>query len=130
MANVSKNNDYPVYIPDIITTPNEAFYKSLNDFFSYEIIDLLKDEKTVNYIKRIVEWKLCPNRNHRLWYSDCFNSSDNYQLTLIRICHICNQIFVVSGKFSTSYKFSKARNFLNNVINKPQSNRPLKMRLY
>ncbi len=127
---MSENNGYPVYIPDIITTPNESFYKSLNDFFSYKIIDLLKDKKTVNYIKRIVEWNLCPNQNHKLYHSNCFNLPDNCQLTIIRICHMCNQIFVVSGKFSTSYKFNKARNFLNNGVNKPKSNRSVKIRLY
>lgn len=124
-------NNYPAYIPDIIIPYDEACYKFLSDFFSYKFIDLLKEEKTANYIKRIVEWKLCPNQNHKLYHSNCFNRKNNYGITLIRICHACKLMFIISGKFSTNYKYNKALNILNNPQLKNKSRMSsIKIQLY
>lgn len=120
---MSENNDYPVYIPDIIPTHDEKFIKKFNSFFAYDIIHLHVDKNTVKYIKRIIEFKLCPKHSHKLYFMNCFNRLDNLKFTLIMACHVCNEMFVISGRYSTRLKFEKAIQFLNDKIKRDREYR-------
>lgn len=119
---MSENNGHPVYIPDIIPIHDEEFLKKFNSFFAYDIIHLHVDKNTAKYIKRIVEFKWCPNKEHRLYFMHCYNQA-NCKITLIMACHVCNEMFVISGRYSTRLKFEKAVLFLNDKIKKDREYR-------
>lgn len=102
------------YIPDVFLKIGESFYEKVNDFFSYKIIYLLPNKSNVKEIKDIIEFKLCPNYKHKMYYMNCFNPIDNYKVTFIRVCHLCNQMFVLSGRYSTKIRYKKAFNFFKN----------------
>lgn len=106
------------YIPDIFLTLSKPFCEKINDFFSYKTISLYPNKSNVKEIKDIIELKLCPNYKHKLYYANCFNPIDNYKVTLIRICHQCNQMFLLSGRYSTKEMYDKAFNFFIEPNNK------------
>lgn len=108
----------PIYIPDVFLKLGNAFYEKINDFFSYKIFYLHPNQKNIKEIKDIIEFRKCPNFKHKLYYADCFNPIDNYKVTLIRICHQCNQMFVLSGRYSTKIKYQNAFEFLYKQNNK------------
>lgn len=99
------------YIPDVFLTLSKAFYEKFNDFFSYKIIYLYPNKSNVKEIKDIIEFKLCPNYKHKMYYMNCFNPIDNLKVTFIRVCHRCNQMFLLSGRYNTKIMFERAFKF-------------------
>lgn len=108
-------NKYPVYIPDIFLTLGNSFYEKVNDFFSYKVIYLHPNKSNVKEIRDIIEFRKCPNFKHNLLFMNCFNPIDNYKVTLISVCHLCNQIFMLSGRYSTKIRYQKAFEFFNKL---------------
>ena len=113
---MSEDNNYPVYIPDIVSVQNDELIENFKSFFSYEIINFIPNKRSITHIKRIIELNKCP-RDHKLFFVNCFNRTDNYKITIIRVCHHCNRIWFISGRYSTNNKFLKAFNFFNMILN-------------
>lgn len=102
---------YPVYLPDKILTISKSFYDKINKIFSYEVFFLHPNKNNINNIKRIIEFRLCINYNHRLYNSICFNSSDNLKVSFISVCHICHHMYILSGRYNTKKGYEKAYKF-------------------
>ena len=114
MYGIKDKIKYPVYIPDVFLKLGNTFYEKVNEFFSYKIIYLHPNQKNVKEINDIIEFRKCPNFKHKLYYANCFNPIDNFKVTLMRICHQCNQMFLLSGRYNTKIKYEKAFEFFNN----------------
>ena len=102
---------YPVYFPDKILTLSKKFYDKLNELFSYEIIYLLPNKANVQTIRRIIEFRICPNYNHRLYCSNCFNSRNNFKVTFIYVCHVCQHIYALSGRYNSKKRYLESFEF-------------------
>lgn len=106
------------YIPDVFLKLSDAFYEKFNDFFSYKIIYLYPNKSNVKEIRDIIEFRTCPNYKHKMYYMNCFNPIDNLKVTFIRVCHQCNQMFLLSGRYSTKIMFERAFKFFIEPNNK------------
>lgn len=106
-----KKPHYPVYFPDKFLILNKPFYDKINELFSYEVFFLHPNKNNINEIRRIIEFRLCINYNHRLYSSNCFNPSDDYKITFISVCHLCHHIYILSGRYNTKKDYYKAFNF-------------------
>ena len=114
----SNNVIYPIYIPDTFLILGNSFYEKVNEFFSYKIIYLHPNKNNINEIKDIIEFRKCPNYKHVLHFMNCFNPLNNYTVTFIRICHLCNQMYVLSGRYNTKIKYQKAFDFFKELYKK------------
>lgn len=101
-------NNYPVYFPNKLLILGKTFYPKINELFSYKVIYLYPDENNIEEIKDIIEFRKCPNFDHKLLYFNCFNPIDNYKITFIMICHYCNIMFILSGRYNTKIKYQRA----------------------
>ncbi len=108
-------NGYPIYFPDIYLKLGKSFYEKVNDFFSYKIIFLHPNKVNIKEIRDIIELRKCPNYDHKLLYMNCFNPINNYKVTIVNVCHQCNQMFVLSGRYSNKNKYQNAFDFFNEL---------------
>ena len=101
-------NGYPSYFPDKVLILGKQFYEKFNELFSYKVVYLYPDKNNVEEIKDIIEFRKCPNFKHKLLYMNCFNPLDNFKATFIMICHPCNLLFILSGRYDTKIKYQRA----------------------
>ena len=112
---VNKPNDYPLYFPDKLIILGKSFYEKFNALFSYKVIYLYPNKDSIEYIKSIIEFRICPNFKHKLYFMNCFNPVDNFKVTFIRVCHPCNQIFILSGRYNTKIKYQNSFKFFKEL---------------
>ena len=106
-----KNPLYPVYLPDKIQTLSKNFHDKLNELFSYEIIYLLPNANNIQTIRKIIEFRMCINYNHRTTCLNCFNLSDNFKISFIYVCHVCHHIYALSGRYLSKERYIEASEF-------------------
>ncbi len=110
------------YLPDIIQIANKTFLQKINNLFSYKVFYLYPNKKNIKYIEGIIKFRLCPDYNHRLYYVNCFNSTNNYKVTMINVCHVCKQMFILTGRYSTKNKHINALKFFTELNKRRESN--------
>ena len=116
--NVNNYPNYPDYFPDKLLVLGKSFYEKINELFSYKLVYLYPNKDNIKEIKDIIEFRICPDYKHKLYYMNCFNPLNNFKITFIRVCHSCNVIFILSGRYNTKIKYQNAFEYFKNLNKK------------
>jgi len=102
-----------VIYPTKVVKISDRFEKNLASVFSYKVV--LINVLNSNTDKVFVE-KICSFCNHNLYYADCYHKKDNLRASLLRFCHYCKTMFVLTGRFESEKQFDEAFDFFEDYI--------------
>jgi len=106
-------NRLEVVYPTKVVKLNNKFKEKLALVFSYKIvfIDVLN-----NNTDKVFKERICSFCNRPLYYADCYHKKDNLRVSLLRFCHYCKTIFILTGRFESEEQFCDAFEFFDNLI--------------
>lgn len=105
------------YMPNKVMEISNNALKLLKKLFPYEIIVLNPNDFPNNKYMEFIYVKLtCPECGKKLHYNDLWNRENKLSVALIRTCHKCRKLFLLSGRFDHYIDFLKAYSFYDNKI--------------
>ena len=101
-----------IYPTKVIKIDNE-FKEKLALVFSYKIvlINALNSKTDKAFVERT-----CSFCNQSLYYADCYHKKDNLRTSLLRFCHYCKTMFILTGRFESEEQFDDAFDFFNDYV--------------
>ncbi|MBA7492948.1 hypothetical protein ES702_03501 [subsurface metagenome] len=102
-----------IVYPTKVVKMGDKFKEKLSLIFSYKIIFFEVINSNIN--KVFIEGT-CSFCNHNLNYADCYHKKDNLRVSLLRFCHYCKRMFVLTGRFESEKQFDEAFDFFDDYI--------------
>ena len=102
-----------IIYPTKVLKISDDLKKKLELIFSYKVV--LIDVLNNNTDKVFVE-KICSFCNQKLYFADCYHKRENLRTSLLRFCHYCKTMFILTGRFESEEQFDKAFDFFDDNI--------------
>lgn len=102
-----------VIYPTKVIKLNSKFKEKLALVFSYRIIfvDVLNSNTDKVFMERT-----CLFCNQSLYYADCYHKKNNLRTSLLRFCHYCKTMFILTGRFEEEEQFNEAFDFFDDYV--------------
>jgi len=99
--------------PTKVLKIGEKFKEKIGLIFSYKIIFF---EVINSNIDKVFIERTCSFCNQKLYYADCYHKRDNLRVSLLRFCHYCKTMFILTGRFESEKQFDEAFDFFDAYI--------------
>ena len=106
------------HLPDKITLISGNAHKLLETLFHYRvtIIDPNKFPNNNKYVELIYSKLVCPECFKQLHFNDLWSNKKEKKVAMIRTCHNCCMLFLLSGRFNNYDKYLRTYKFYDNKV--------------
>lgn len=102
-----------VIYPTKVLKISDDLKKKLAKIFSYKIILINALDSNID---KVFAERICSFCGQSLYFADCYHKKNNLRASLLRFCHYCKTMFILTGRFEEEEQFDKAFDFFDDYI--------------